>query len=180
MATLACAFAAAGESAGPSPEHAEAPSTAHSVIEPALLRELIVWAAEHRDRRLPLPGEAPALDALPADELLRVVCHGRAPEACRGLVAAYEPARRRIVYLATLDMRQHFDRSFIVHELVHWLQHRDGLAQAEAPCRAVAAAEREAYAAQNRYLYHHRIGRRVGGMLKFMACPTDDEGPVAR
>ena len=155
------------------------PSAGRAAIEPSLLRELIAWAAEHRGRPLPAPGEAPALEALPDEELKGIVCTDLAEYACRGLVAAYEPGRKRIVYLATLDMRLAFDRSFIVHELVHWLQHRDGQAHAGASCRAVMAAEREAYAAQNRYLHHHKVGRRMGGMMKFVGCPPEDGAPAA-
>ncbi len=114
--------------------------------------------------------------ALPEADLKKIVCVDVAENACRGLVAAYEPARQRIVYLNTLDMRLPLDRSFIVHELVHWLQHRDGQAHADAACSAVYAAEREAYAAQNRYLHHYKVGRRMGGVLNFVACPPGEKG----
>lgn len=158
---------------------AQAQTRGPSAIDTALLRELIAWAAEHRGRRLPHPEEAPSLQALPETELQQIVCTELAEHACRGLVAAYEPSRQRIIYRATLDMRLAFDRSFIVHELVHWLQHRDGQAHAGAGCRAVMAAEREAYAAQNRYLHHHKVGRRMGGVLKFVGCPPEDKAPPA-
>lgn len=151
----------------------QALGTALHTIDTALLRDLITWAAEHRGRRLPAADEAPTLQALPEEQLKQIVCAELAEHACRGLVAAYEPARQRIIYRDTLDMRLPFDRSFIVHELVHWLQHRDGQALAGADCRAVLAAEREAYAAQNRYLHHYQVGARVGTGLKFIACEPE-------
>ena len=169
--TLICAGGAGAQD--------QATGAGRTFIEPALLRDLIAWAAEHRGRQLPAVNEAPALEALPDEALRQIVCTELAEHACRGLVAAYEPARKRIVYRASLDMRLAFDRSFIVHELVHWLQHRDGQAHAGAGCRAVMAAEREAYAAQNRYLHHHKVGRRMGGVLNFVGCPPEDSAPAA-
>jgi hypothetical protein len=161
--------------ASPNQAQDQASALGWHTIDTARLRDLIAWAAEHRGRRLPAPGEAPILQALPEEQLRQTVCAELAQHACRGLVAAYEPARQRIVYRDTLDMRRPFDRSFIVHELVHWLQHRDGQATAGAECRAVLAAEREAYAAQNRYLHHHGVGSRVGFGLKFIACEPESK-----
>jgi hypothetical protein len=169
------AVAGQSQSQNPSQDPAQVPTGGLHAIDAVLLRDLIAWAAEHRDRRLPAPGEAPVLQAMPEEQLRQIVCADVAEHACRGLVAAYEPARQRIVYRDSLDMRRPFDRSFIVHELVHWLQHRDGQAHAGADCRAVFAAEREAYAAQNRYLHHYKVGARVGAGLKFMACDPDDK-----
>jgi hypothetical protein len=159
--------------ASPDQAQEQAPALGWHAIDAALLRDLIAWAAEHRGRRLPAANEAPTLQALPEEQLKQIVCADLAEHACRGLVAAYEPARQRIIYRDTLDMRRPFDRSFIVHELVHWLQHRDGQAPAGAACRAVLAAEREAYAAQNRYLHHYRVGSRVGIGLNFIGCEPE-------
>ena len=82
-----------------------------------------------------------------------------------------------MLYRDTLDLRDETDQSYIVHELVHYLQHRRDGDALFADCPRVMQAEAEAYAAQNRYLAHFRQWRRVGEMLRFTHCPTATAAP---
>jgi hypothetical protein len=121
----------------------------------------------------------PALHALPAADLAHRVCPER-PEDCRTLVAVYDTDRVQVLYINTLDPRDETDQSFIVHELVHYLQHlRDG-DKLFAGCAQVMAAETQAYDVQNRYLAHFKQWRRVGEMLRFTHCHSAGADPLYR
>lgn len=136
-------------------------------LDAELLADLMGWAA--RLSGTPAPPETPTLQPLPAAALAEHVCPGNAGD-CRTLVALYDTERRRILYRDSLDMNDLVDQSFIVHELVHHLQHlREGEALFSS-CERALAAEAEAYAAQNRYLVQFKAWRRVGEMLRFMHC----------
>lgn len=145
--------------------------------DPELMQDLLQWAA--RLTGLPAPAGLPALTALPAAELARRVCPDE-PRHCRTLIAVYDTDRVEILYQDTLDLRDETDQSYLVHELVHHLQHRRDGDALFADCQRVMAAETEAYAAQNRYLAHFRQWRRVGEMLRFTHCPTASAEPRFR
>jgi hypothetical protein len=132
--------------------------------------ELIEWAVHFSDRKRPTPDAQPAFVALDDKAFTLAVC-ARASFECSAVKAAYDPVGVRVIYRATLDLKDTLDRSFIVHEVVHWLQHQSGQAPDES-CEGQFKAEREAYAVQNRYLTHYQRGRRVGGALAAMACPA--------
>jgi hypothetical protein len=135
--------------------------------DPALLNDLLQWAS--RLSGMPLAPVLPAVQALSPDDLARRVCPDE-PANCRTLVALYDTDRREVLYRNTLDLRDETDQSFIVHELVHYLQHlRDG-DELFSSCERVLAAETAAYAVQNRYLTHFKQWRRVGEMLRFTHC----------
>lgn len=134
-----------------------------------LLSDLLRWA--ERLSGVPAKAELPALQAMPAQALAAQACPER-PGDCRTLVALYDTDRRRILYRDSLDMNDPIDQSFIVHELVHHLQHqRDGDALFST-CPNALAAETDAYAAQNRYLAQFKAWRRVGEMLRFTHCDS--------
>jgi hypothetical protein len=141
-------------------------------IDAELGDDLAGWAARLTGRSVPTANPLPTFMPLPDDALANTVCPER-PIGCRGLVAAYDTDRRRIVYRASLDMRDPTDQSFIVHELVHWLQHVERGPDFEASCESVLAAEREAYAAQNLYLIRFKQWQRVGEVLRFTFCNAD-------
>lgn len=138
-------------------------------VDTELAIDLAAWAARLSGRSVPPTTPMPGFMPLADDELAAAVCPTR-PAACRGLVAAYDTDLRRIVYRATLDMRDPTDQSFIVHELVHWIQHLERGPALEATCESVLAAEGEAYAAQNRYLTRFKQWQRVGEVLRFTFC----------
>jgi hypothetical protein len=160
---------------------ADAPRpVATAVLGEQQLGKLLDWAARLSGRPLAENGARPALLALGDEALAEVVCGGAIPSPvpCKLVAAAYDPASRRIVYRASLNLAQPLDQSFIVHELVHWLQHAAGEPLGDAPCAAVFRAEREAYAAQNRFLEQHRVHLRMGQVLRFMSCPAG-ESPLS-
>lgn len=138
------------------------------------MQDLLRWAGKLTG--LAPPEGLPRLTALPERELARQVCPEE-PQHCRTLIAVYDTDRREIFYRDTLDLRDETDQSFIVHELVHFLQHRRDGDDLFADCTRVMAAEAQAYAAQNRYLTHFRQWRRVGEMLRFTHCPTNSAAP---
>lgn len=143
--------------------------------DPELLGDLLQWAA--RLSGLPVPPALPTLTALPPEALARRVCPDE-PRHCRTLIAVYDTDRREILYRDTLDLRDETDQSFIVHELIHHLQHRRDGDALFADCPSVMRAETEAYGAQNRYLAHFKQWRRVGEMLRFTHCPSTAAAPL--
>ena len=70
---------------------------------------------------------------------------------------------------ASLDLKGDFyERSILVHELVHFLQHASGRFDAEkGPCARHSAEETEAYDIQNKYLSQTDDPRRFA----FLAPP---------
>jgi hypothetical protein len=153
------------------PAHAGPPPTP----DPALLQDLLRWAGKLTD--LPPPATLPALTALPEHELARRVCPEE-PRHCRTLIAVYDTDRTEILYRNTLDLRDETDQSYIVHELVHYLQHRRDGDALFSDCPRVMQAETEAYAAQNRYLAHFKQWRRVGEILRFTHCQDMATAPL--
>jgi hypothetical protein len=137
---------------------------------PAALREELVSAAVEFSERPRPRTPIPATLALPAAAFAREVCRD-ANIPCDNVMAAYDPAHLRVLYRAELDLTKVWERSFVVHELVHWLQHQaQADTQADPDCKTYRAAEREAYTVQNRYLRHHQSGRRAGTMLNMLHC----------
>ncbi|MEN9367626.1 MAG: hypothetical protein RL489_1984 [Pseudomonadota bacterium] len=142
--------------------------------DPELLRDLLQWAAKLTG--ITAPDTLPTLTAVSEQALARRVCPDE-PRHCRTLIAVYDTDRTEIVYRDSLDLRDETDQSYIVHELVHYLQHRRDGDALFADCPRVMQAETEAYAAQNRYLTHFRQWRRVGEMLRFTHCPDLASAP---
>ncbi len=131
---------------------------------------LIAATLQFADRARAKAWPDPPILALSEDAFAREVCRDDIP--CQNIAAAYDAKRRRVLYRARLDMALHWDRSFVVHEIVHWLQHQarpEGVDDDES-CRAYKMAEVEAYTVQNRYLHFHQSGRRAGGFLNMLMC----------
>jgi hypothetical protein len=143
--------------------------------DPELMHDLMRWAGKLTG--LAPPPTLPTLTALPEQELARRVCPDE-PHHCRTLIAVYDTERTEILYRNTLDLRDETDQSYLVHELVHYLQHRRDGDALFADCPRVMQAESEAYAAQNRYLAHFKQWRRVGEILRFTHCPTATAAPL--
>jgi hypothetical protein len=143
--------------------------------DPELMQDLLRWAGKLSG--LDPPAALPALTALSEAELARRVCPDE-PRHCRTLIAVYDTDRTEILYRNTLDLRDETDQSYLVHELVHYLQHRRDGDALFADCPRVMQAEFEAYAAQNRYLAHFKQWRRVGEILRFTHCPTATAAPL--
>jgi hypothetical protein len=89
---------------------------------------------------------------------------------CDGIVSAYDHENYVIHYLDTFDTRSIEDNSFLVHELVHVLQHRAHLVPKPLTCEAVKRIEIQAYAAQNAYLKYWGSEMRQGRSAETITC----------
>jgi len=120
-----------------------------------------------------LPTAAPEVHRVPQGEIQERFCHS--PCAIR---AIYDPALG--VFLdEKLDVANNtFDRSILLHELVHHMQAVSGRFQmGSSDCMRRNAAEQEAYAIQNRYLIEMNDARRVS-MTGWAARCRDAEVPT--
>lgn len=113
--------------------------------------------------------ELPAFVALPAEELERQVCPA-GDDGCHGIAAYFDSLRYRILYRDSLSPEEPLDHSFLLHEIVHVLQHRQYGNAMYADCRALRATEAQAYRAQNTYLRAAGELVQVGGMLRVATC----------
>ena len=106
---------------------------------------LLSWAVHLSG--YPTPEEPPAIEFRPHSFFVRNVCGAKECNA----VGWYND--RDIIYLD--DRYEHDDSSFahslLVHEMVHYLQHRSGRFDSLS-CNDSLAREREAYYVQNTYI----------------------------
>jgi hypothetical protein len=153
----------------------------HARIDAELAADLMRWASRLSGLPDLAPAEPPALVPLAPPEMQAQVCPD-SPAGCRSLVAVYDTSARRVLYRASLDMRDPTDQSYIVHELVHHLQHQHRGDAIFASCAAILESEREAYAAQNLYQQRFRQWQRMGEVTRFMHCdePAGAAEPVLR
>ncbi len=103
-----------------------------------------------------LPARMPEVHFVSHEFIQDKFCNG----PCR-VRAAYQPETG--VYIdERLDVvRDSYERSILVHELVHHLQATSGLFDANmSECERATRDEREAYDIQNRYLYSVKDSRR--------------------
>lgn len=139
----------------------------------SLIAEL--FAAIHLLAGYAPPIVAPEVHRVPQAEIQERFCH--APCAIR---AIYDPTLG--IYLdEKLDVANNtFDRSILLHELVHHVQAVSGRFELGASnCMRRNAAEREAYALQNRYLMDMNDARRVS-MNGWVARCSEGEVPTPR
>ena len=106
----------------------------------------------------PSPAVLPEVHSLPQIEIQRRLCDGR---DCR--VKAYYHPQAGVVVDETLDLQDDpFDRSVLLHELVHHLQKTTGKFDLVASfCDRRISEELEAYEIQNRYLSTIHASRRA-------------------
>lgn len=145
------------------------------------------WLASLLDVAVRLSGlmpmaaaDLPPLIALPLTELRQQACP-LTPENCGSLVAMFDADGRRILVSDRLDVQDARDRSFIVHELVHVLEHpaagsADRDAAQDDSCEASLASERRAYRVQNAYLREQGANERYGRMLQHAVCAGERVG----
>ena len=159
--------------------HADAAQSGESqaipeVITPLQKLKLIRWASMITRRRVPLGIVPPRLTPTPAGELAAMVCPDR-PDRCRTMAATYSLETGIIHYRESFDMRRVVDRSYLVHELVHWLQHVDQGAEATRTCEMIVRNEREAYEVQAVYLRRH--GSALANQLipRSMTCKPEPQ-----
>jgi len=125
----------------------------------------------------PSPAVLPEVHSLPQIEIQRRLCDGR---PCR-IKAFYHPDWGVIVD-ETLDFQNDpFDRSILLHELVHHLQKTTGKYRIVASfCSRRISEELEAYEIQNRYLSQIHAPRRALAAAWAGKCPDDDDASKPR
>ncbi|MBC8007842.1 MAG: hypothetical protein H7X76_07335 [Prolixibacteraceae bacterium] len=119
----------------------------------------------------PAPPEMPQVTALPKAEIQRRLCDSR---PCN-IKAFYHP-EWGVVVDDTLDVQNDsFDRSILLHELVHHLQKTSGKFEVVTSfCSRRISEELEAYEIQNRYLSRIHAPRRALVMGWWGKCADDD------
>jgi hypothetical protein len=122
--------------------------------------------------------EMPQLISMSKEAITQEMCPER-PSQCDTLVALFEPLKYRVIYRNTLNLTKPYDRSFLVHELVHVLQFKAKGASIFASCKTRVMAEHEAYKTQDRFLAEQAVEIRVSGALRFMHCPDEPARGVA-
>lgn len=132
---------------------------------------LLRWAARLTGRELPAGIKPPALVGLPIDQLKRRVCPER-PTNCASVVAAYGLKDGAILHSDKIDMSDPIDRSYLLHELVHFLQHQEAGEQVTSSCESILRWERHAYVAQSRYLAKSGHPFPIDEMMKLTYCPS--------
>lgn len=139
----------------------------------ALLSYLTAIAVQLSGYPAPDPSAMPRIESVPAAQIGARACPQQ-PESCQGIVAFYDPAAERIVVRADLDLDQPSGQSFLVHELVHVLQHRHHpRAMAVTACERMLRSEREAYRVQNQFLVQQGVLERHGEQLSRVTCPRE-------
>lgn len=125
----------------------------------------------------PAPAVLPEVHSLPQSEIQRRLCDSR---PCR-IKAFYHPDWGVIVD-DTLDIHNDpFDRSILLHELVHHLQKTTGKFEVVASfCSRRISEELEAYEIQNRYLSEIHASRRALVMGWSGKCADDDDSSTAK
>jgi hypothetical protein len=111
----------------------------------------------------------PPLVALSEQDFGQEVCP-EDPLHCRNIVAVFDTDGYRIVHKAYLDPEDPSDHSFLLHELVHVLQHQSRGDAIFATCENTLRTETEAYRVQNEYLRRQGQLMRAGKALGFMNC----------
>lgn len=119
----------------------------------------------------PAPDSLPEVRALPAAEIQQRLCGGR---QCR--VKAYYHPETGVIVDETLDFaHDEFDRSILLHELVHHLQKTTGKYEIVTSfCSRRITEELEAYEIQNRYLSRIHARRRAFVSGWTGKCNDDD------
>lgn len=118
----------------------------------------------------PVPESFPEIHLVPESEMRQRVCAGR---ACR-VKAFYHPEWGVYVDERMDVANDPFDRSILLHELVHHLQKTTGKFDAmPSICIRRNAQEMEAYEIQNRYLSEQRASRRAVAMNWAGGCSDE-------
>lgn len=130
----------------------------------SLARELIT--AIHLMSGAPAPATLPEIHFVPQPQLAQMFCG--------------KPCKVRAIYLRdegvyldeSLDLQAStFDRSILLHELVHYVQAISGGYGGNTPnCERWNKAETQAYALQNAYLTQMNTGTRVSMMGAIGRC----------
>jgi hypothetical protein len=145
-ATLAPAGPAGAE---PGAAHGDGAATAFAgpALVPVEALAAVVAAWIVAEGALPLPAALPEIGFAPPARLAAMHRGAAAAAGEGGVVALYEPARRRLLLPEGWAGRSHAEIAVLVHEMVHHLQHMAGRRFA-----CPAQREAEAYGLQARWL----------------------------
>jgi hypothetical protein len=118
--------------------------------------------------------QCPEMQMVSHSWLEEQACHGR---SCK--VLGWYPGEGDVVYLDDrMDLENNiFHTSVALHELVHWLQGREGALLQN--CQQSIDAEREAYSIQSQYLVEYGTYYPVGSVVPMLRCedhPAEDNG----
>jgi hypothetical protein len=130
---------------------------------PELCFVLLAWAATLSG--YPMPAQCPEVRIEGREFFVKEVCRG----PCR--VVGLYPGHGDVIWLhQRLDLTganvEH--ASVVVHEMVHYLQWLNGAAFDR--CEGLVALEKEAYAAQQRYLTIHGSPKQVAQQSQSRTC----------
>ncbi len=113
-----------------------------------------------------IPTERPNVHVVSAAQIQQRVC----AKPCRAR-AFYTPDEGIFIDAALNLKGDFYDRSILVHELVHFMQHSSGRFSGEAPgCARYAAEESDAYDIQNKFLAQTDDPRRFAFLAPPGAC----------
>ncbi len=121
----------------------------------------------------------PVVRQLSPSEMVREICPEK-PEECLGIVAQYDWQSPQIRLSTALNLNDIQGRSFLLHELVHALQHRYRPIYGSEECHQNLLGEQEAYRVQNTYLALKGLQERHGVMLRYVRCTVDAKSAAAR
>jgi hypothetical protein len=109
--------------------------------------------------------ECPEMQMVKHSWLEEQACNGR---SCK--VLGWYPGEGDVVYLDDrMDLENNlFHSSVALHELVHWLQGKQGALLEN--CQRSIEAEREAYSIQSQYLVEYGTYYPVGSVVPMLRC----------
>ncbi|HDZ16247.1 MAG TPA: hypothetical protein ENI26_02860 [Methylophaga aminisulfidivorans] len=96
---------------------------------------------------------SPILTPQSHQQLITTLCQGK---ECNAL-AYYDDKSQTIFYDERLKASSTIAQGFIVHELVHFLQHQHSVVPDNASCEERISLEREAYQVQQRFLHSRHM-----------------------
>ena len=138
-----------------------------------LLARLLAAAIRYSSLPAIDPADLPPIEQVSAAALAEKVCPDE-PGRCTAMAALFDAEDYRIYLRDSLDLSDPMDNGFIVHELVHVLQHRKYGHDYFDDCRRRIDSERQAYFVQNNYLGEQGIDWREGFLVNFMKCPPEE------
>lgn len=117
--------------------------------------------------------ELPLVTQVSQTELSEKVC-GKdwdPKKHCEKYRALYFAETNELVYLNTLNMDTDFNKSILVHELVHALQRKKHGVILKS-CQELVDMEAEAYVTQDRYMsVHGHYDTHLRNIIQYLKCP---------
>jgi hypothetical protein len=115
-----------------------------------------------------------AVKSISQEEVVSMQCP-EDPEECSGMVAFYDMAKNTIFIKNTLDLDTTIGQSFLLHEMVHVLQHKAFGSGIFDDCDNTVRSEKLAYAVQNKFLINNGLFDRFGDSLAYMTCSNTQD-----